>query len=241
MKTLLVVCARKGSKRLPDKHNLGIGNKKLWAYALIAVKALDRGGSIGSDRSIWAVVSTDDNIILQGAGEMNISYVRRPDNLAADDSPIHEALQHAVQSFSNFYKPDVVGFIPANVPTVTSELILACINRMKKERGLTSVLTVRRVREIPEWMLYGDPRKGAATRAFLASEKRYRMQDIPVRYIATGSVGLVRTKTLMACKTGSLYEYLGPKIGMVLDENALEIHDFHDYELAKAYLEVKAK
>ena len=39
----------------------------------------------------------------------------------------------------------------------------------------------------------------------------------------------------MACRDASAFKWLGGRIGFVLDEDAIEVHDKRDLELARAW------
>ncbi len=239
MKTLLVICARRGSQRLKGKHHKLIDGKPLWRYAVDAANQV---------KDALAVFSSDDLRIKRELdkrtwddGEALVPWVTRPDAMANETAPIHLTLQHAVKAMEpiTLGSFDVVGFVPANVPTITPRLIRECIRRMKNDSKLTGLMTVREVRDKPEWMwelgpLYFDPlvpsfpdlRTGA-----------FREQELPRRFVATGTVSLVKTEVLMACTSHRAFEWLGPVIGGVLDEGAIEIHTKRDYEMAMSWAE----
>ena len=237
MRTLLVICARRGSQRFKQKHHKLIAGKPLWRYAVDAALGV---------KNALAVFSSDDMRINRGLreadGRLIVPWVTRPDLMASTTAPIHLTLQHAVKHMEAFIlgKFDLVGFIPANVPTVNTRLIRKCIERMKGFPRMTGVMTVREVRDKPAWMWENDPWEAGLLPAFPELRNgAYREQDLPKQYVATGSVTLVRTEMLMACTSHKAFEWLGPVIGGVLDENAIEIHVKRDYEIAKALMEDK--
>jgi CMP-N-acetylneuraminic acid synthetase len=239
VKTLLVICARRGSARLRLKHHKLIAGKPLWRYAVDAAVKV---------KGALAVFSSDDMRIkreiqkcMWDDGEEYIPWITRPDLMANATAPIHLTLQHAVKTMEGFgRKFDVVGFIPANVPTITTKLIRECVRRMGDKR-LTGIMTIRDVHDKPEWMwelgpLYFDPLRPSFP---ALRDGAYREQDLPRRYVATGTVNLVRTEVLMACTSYKAFEWLGPMIGGVLHNDAIEIHTKRDYEMAKAWMEAK--
>jgi len=89
------------------------------------------------------------------------------------------------------------------------------------------------VSEPPEWQ-WTKPGK-YIKRA--GDSKLYRMQDLPDRYIATGTCQFVRTATLEKCKSNAAFSYLGDQIIPVMDEEAIEVHNIRDFRVAKALLE----
>jgi CMP-N-acetylneuraminic acid synthetase len=159
--------------------------------------------------------------------------------LASDTSSIHEALQHAVTEYESDTQGedriDAVAFVPANVPTVKARVLRDCFRELDRNPEATAAMTVVQVTQRPEWMWRLDPGTKYLRRE--GSGRAYRMQDLPDRYIATGTCAVVRRDVLMACRTGAAYKWLGPRIRMVLDPGAIEIHDREDYERAKETLQ----
>lgn len=236
MKTLLVICARKGSKRLPGKHWKDVGGMPMWEYAYESCRDCLVG--INRDRIVVSLSTDDPRMRRRFSSWAGWHLVRRPLRLCTDKASIHEVLQHAHESQEHWGPFDAVAFIPANVPTVTDALILKCIEKLRKDKTLTSVITVRTVRDLPEWMWVRGP-EGELEPAFRQHSHAYRMQDIPARYVATGTVNVVRTEVLMACKDPAAFKWLGGRIGYVLDEDAIEVHDARDLELARAWMHWK--
>lgn len=235
MKTLLVICARKGSKRLKNKHLLDVAGSPLWERA---VSAAHFGRWAPEFTGNKVAISTDIPEIKE-AGKLFCDYmISRSGRLASDKASIHEVLQDAVEKCDPNYQFDAVAFIPANVPTVTPALIAKCIKKLAHDKKLTSVITVRTARDLPEWMWVRGP-VGELEPALRLPSQAYRMQDIPTRYVATGTVNVVRTEVLMTCRDAAAFKWLGGRIGYVLDEDAIEIHDPRDLELARAWMERK--
>ena len=227
MNVLGIICARKGSKRLRHKHWLGIGGTPMFAVALDAAGNSDLKNVVLSsdDRKMWRYINDT---------YPEIWWSWRNPKLAQDRTPIHLVLQDVVDAMGGVAEQfNAVAFIPANVPTVTAALIDKTINALAANKRATAAMTVRAVRDYPEWMW----RAGKYLRREFPLQTKYRVQDLPARFIATGSVNVVRLDVLMKCKSSAAYAWLGPRIVPVLDEGAIEVHDRADYERAKEALE----
>lgn len=222
MRTLAVLCARKGSKRLKDKHWQEINGKPMWAHAFDAARFAKTP----------LVVSTDDKKIHDSVADHGVVPILRPSELAQDITPIHLVLQHAVNQYASL--SGAVAFIPACIPTVTEKLIMQCIRKLERSPKLDSVITVRTVRDHPAWM-YADCGGPSLVRAN-KDAPFYRMQDLPPLVTASGSVCVVRTPVLMACRTSYFHAWLGKDIGYVMDEDAVEVHDARDLLIARAVM-----
>jgi len=183
-------------------------------------------GTIQDNPDVKLIVSTDDKAIL---ARVETGYGRLRDaGISGPKSPIHEALQDAVKASGE--KPEWVGFIPANVPTVTFETIQRCMPL--KKCPASAVITTRRVHDHPAWMWRNTA--GWLAPAFPSTQKiAYRMQELVWPVIATGSVNLVRREVLMACSSAAAFRWLGDKIHGVDDPDAVEVHDEADLERAR--------
>ena len=87
---IAVIPARSGSKRLPDKNLLPLGQKPLIAHTIEAV--------VQSDCFDQVIVSSDDNRILDLAeGYKDIEAWQRPDYLADDTATVTQALSDVLE------------------------------------------------------------------------------------------------------------------------------------------------
>jgi len=228
MKVLFVVCARKGSKRLKNKHWREVSPyQSMWHRAWEQVETFWFGC-----KKHHVVFSTDDRKVLVNL--LEAYKIRRPPHLASDETPIHEVLQHAYRESK--FEADAVAFIPANVPTITSKLIARCVRHLERNQKFDSVITVRTMRDHPEWAWRSPESFNGLLIPAFDRPTEYRMQGLPTHYVATGTVNIVRTPVLMACKSAAAFDYLGRNIGFVMDEDAIEVHDKRDLELARAWL-----
>ena len=226
MKTLAIVCARAGSKRRPGKHWIKINDQPIWQ---IAVEACEKA------RATLSVLSTDDEKML-GSLKSKCYGIKRPKELADPKASIHWALVHALERMAEqypFLEFETVLCVPANVPTVSAEIINRCIQALEANKRATAAMTMRKVTEPVEW-------QWTAKNKYVERENKnaaYRMQDLPERWIATGTCVAVRTKTLKACRSNAAFEWLGKQIVPVEDPFAIEIHEERDARLAKILLE----
>ncbi len=121
MKTLGIILARGGSKRLPGKNKKYLCGKPLIMYTINAAKKSELTD---------IVVSSDDKGILNICKEIEgITTIKRPLRLALDDTPSFTALKHAVlrmESESNKY--DKVVLLQPTSPFRTATMINNCIH-----------------------------------------------------------------------------------------------------------------
>ncbi len=124
MRTIAVIPARGGSKRLPRKNIYPLNGKPLIVYTIDACKSTKHIDEV--------YVSSDDDEILTVAKEYGAIPLFRPSNLADDTTPKIIAIRQAVQMpevLANG-KPDIVVVPQANSPQMTSAQLDAALDMM---------------------------------------------------------------------------------------------------------------
>lgn len=91
MKTIAIIPARGGSKRLPNKNILSLGPMPLIAHSILYAQG---NTSIIDD----VYVSTDDETIKKIALQFGAKVIDRPKNLSGDLEPTVSALRHVLES-----------------------------------------------------------------------------------------------------------------------------------------------
>jgi CMP-N-acetylneuraminic acid synthetase len=233
MKILIVIPARGGSKGLPNKNIMPLLGKPLIGYTIEAAKESALCDKI--------VVSTDDVQIAACAREFGVPVIMRPAEYSRDDSPIEQALRHAVLYLKDTegYEPEMVVWLQANVPIRKPGQIDTVINKVI-ESGSDSAFTVNEVARRPEFMKRMDSDSRIIP---LYQTKEYQRQGfLDKLYVADGAVIVVTTKTLMATEglTGA-HVFLGDDIrGVPQDpQYAVEIDDQFDFDVATGLLLVE--
>jgi N-acylneuraminate cytidylyltransferase len=93
MKTIAIIPARGGSKRLPNKNILLLNNIPLIAHSILYAQ---KNNSIIDD----IYVSTDDAAIKKIALANGAKVIDRPKSLSGDDEPTVTALKHVLESIA---------------------------------------------------------------------------------------------------------------------------------------------
>ncbi len=126
MDVLGLIPARGGSKGIPRKNLAPVGGKPLLAWT---VEAAQEAAELTR-----VVVSTDDDEIAAAAG---VEVLRRPAELAADDTPMLDVVRHAIAELS----PDVVVLLQPTSPLRRAEHVDAAV-RLLLESGADAVVSV---------------------------------------------------------------------------------------------------
>lgn len=126
MDVLGLIPARGGSKGIPRKNLALVGGKQLLAWTVEAAQS--------ASELTRVVVSTDDDEIAAAAG---VEVLRRPAELAADDTPMLDVVRHAVSELG----PDVVVLLQPTSPLRRAEHVDAAV-RLLLESGADAVVSV---------------------------------------------------------------------------------------------------
>lgn len=117
-KTIAIIPARGGSKRLPGKNIKLLGGIPLIAHSIKYAKA---------NKCIDQVyVSTDDNEIKQVAIQFGALVVDRPENISGDFEPTVSALKHVLENISD--KIENVVLLQATNPLRPNNLLKDAIS-----------------------------------------------------------------------------------------------------------------
>jgi len=134
MKTIAIIPARGGSKRLPQKNIKLVGGIPLLAHSIIYAK-------LNSDLIDEIYVSTDDASIKKIALQFGAKVIDRPANISGDYEPTVFALKHVLQNIGHDVE-NVVLLQPTN-PVRPENLLKQAFEIFKKE-SCSSLFTVSR-------------------------------------------------------------------------------------------------
>ncbi|WP_333656508.1 acylneuraminate cytidylyltransferase family protein, partial [Dissulfurispira sp.] len=137
MNVLGIVPARGGSKRIPQKNLYPLGGIPLISHCLRTAKK--------SSLINRLVVSTEDEAIAEVAKKEGIEVIKRPVELAQDNTPTLPVIKHAINELDKegFYA-DIILTIQPTYPFITVENIEKTIKAFSVNGDFDSVTTVTR-------------------------------------------------------------------------------------------------
>lgn len=114
MRTVAVIPARGGSKRLPRKNLQPLFGKPLIVWSIEA--------SLAAHQVDGVFVSSDDEEILELARHHGAQTIERPGSLADDATPKIEAIRHAHQWLreAQDLEPEIIVSVQANSPEMSA-------------------------------------------------------------------------------------------------------------------------
>lgn len=135
MKTIAIIPARGGSKRIPEKNIQILGDLPLIVHSIIYAK---------ENKTIIdeVYVSTDDEEIKKVALQFDAKVIDRPELISGDLEPTVSALKHVLENISSENIENIILLQPTN-PLRPIDLIKEAFNKFQTEKK-DSLFTVSR-------------------------------------------------------------------------------------------------
>lgn len=179
MKSICLICARGGSKGVPNKNIRIIAKKPLIAHTIEV--ALD------SDLFSHVVVSTEDKRIARISKEYGAEIpFFRPKNLASDNIPVGDVFFHAIKKlYSLGYQFDIFVNRDCTVPFIRANDMAGTINLLIKKK-CDAVYGVYRQHLNPYFNMMEPNSKGFLRLSKKLKERPRSRQEAPVVYQLNG-------------------------------------------------------
>lgn len=230
MKILSVVCARAGSKGLPNKCLAKINNKATVQYAI------EYSLSLGAD--VHTVVSTDIEELIRYCEKNDIDFINRNPSFCLDDSRIDSALAEAIELRGK--NCHFCSLVYGNIPTRYPFLFKKALQFLYENEDYDAVISMQNVEKYhPAWMFDFNNK-------VLPQEKacHYRRQMLPQKMIADGHTLIFRAKNFYDRYDGLVnydstikYSIFGDKIKPLINDAAIiDIDTEKDLKIARSLL-----
>lgn len=213
------IFARGGSKGLKNKNILNLGNKPLIAHSIDLAKDLKEVKRI--------FVSTDSEHIASIGQKYGAEIIKRPSELATDQSSEWLSWQHAIREaekrygkFKNFLS------LPPTAPLRSHDDVRRCIRALNNDTDLT--LTITESRRSP-WFNMVTKKNNDSVELVVNNMNIIRRQDSPKAYdICTISYF---SKTSFILENDSIWQ--GVVKGVEIpQERSIDIDNKFDYDIA---------
>lgn len=235
MHILGIIPARGGSERIKDKNILPVKGKPLIGYTIddaLSSRLMDK-----------VVVSTDsEQISTVVKSAYDIDVIKRPAEFALNDSPIEQALLHAVEYLAKEenYSADIVVWMQANIPIRKKGDIDQVIEKLCNSDA-DSCVTCRPSQEAPEVMKVINE-QGLLV-PLQVDVSGIRWQEFPLRYLLDGSIVALRAINLFKTRNvRKAHIYLGEKVIPIIQKDSmysLEVDTMDELNLFEYYLDQK--
>ncbi|MFV8358231.1 cytidylyltransferase domain-containing protein [Flavobacterium sp. XS1P32] len=217
-KTIAIIPARGGSKRLPNKNRLLLGDYPLLVHSILYAQA-----NIDIIDAVY--VSTDDSTIKAIALAFGAQVIDRPALLSGDLEPTLTILQHVLQSIHEGVE-NVIVLQPTN-PLRPPNLLNECFEKFQNEK-VDSLFTVTQNQQ-----KFGEIKSGI----FIPFnyEIGQRSQDLKPLYFENGLLYITKATLILDNNIISekAFPYLVNHIFAQVDIDTQEDFDYAEYLIKK--------
>ncbi len=231
MKILGLICARGGSKGVPNKNRRPLKNRPLVAWSILSAKEQPMINDI--------VVTSDCSSILSIANQYGSETVKRPDDLATDDCTQFGAIKHAVATMQHRkrVKYDWIALLQPTVPFRKTDEVTKALEwvNTKDAAEYSCLLTMERVKKHPRAMYLMDRDTGKLKTLVNSDPKGTLRQDYEPVYFRNGMLYLFRAENLeIECKKLTVGSVYGSNIKPMLVSKYINIDTMDDWKKAEA-------
>ena len=222
MKSLIVIPARGGSKRIPRKNVRIMCGKPLICYSIENAKALKEYMDVD------VAVSTDDEELESIVEKRGVEVIKRPAELATDKVTLDPVIYHAVNYMEEkkCCRYDIVITMQATSPTLKLETVKNAIDFFAHSEWDTVISAMNKPH------LSWGVKDGRITKNY---EKRLNSQELPANYLETG--GFLITRRECVKETGRIGEKVN--IFEIPEDEAVDIDTYSDWVLCENILKRK--
>ena len=218
-KTIAIIPARGGSKRLPNKNILSLGGMPLLVHSILYAK--DNAHIIDE-----VYVSTDDEKIKEITLHFGAKVITRPQSISGDNEPTISSLQHVILSIDENVE-NVILLQPTN-PLRPKNLLEDCFQKFISLQ-CESLFTVSKS-ELKLGKIIDN--------IFIPFSYKIgqRSQDLEPLFYENGLLYIVKAATILEDKiiTQNAYPYLVNHIFAKVDIDTQEDFDFAEYLIKKS-------
>jgi CMP-N-acetylneuraminic acid synthetase len=227
---LAIIPARGGSKGVPRKNIKPLNGKPLIAYTIESAKKsrlIDK-----------CVVSTEDDEIAEVSNKYHAEVVKRPPELARDDSPTYDALKQVLDHFEKLGQSfDILVLLEPTSPMRKEDdldnAIKLFIDNYDKADSLVTLGEIQL-----ENPFISKKVVGGLVKPLVEADKDFkRRQDLPKAYFPYGVIYLSKVETLI--KTKSFYQEKTIPYFIERWQN-YEIDDICDFFCVEAIMKAKS-
>lgn len=227
MNIVALICARGGSKGLPDKNIRPLAGRPLITWTIAHARGVGRISRV--------IVSTDSAAIATVAREAGAEVpFLRPAELARDDSPEWLAWRHALNHLkeADGAYPDALIVVPATAPLRAVEDLERCLDEYQKGDA-DVVITVTDAHRSPYFNMVKVDSDGTVSLVIPSGGSITRRQDAPVVYDMTTVAYVARPEFVMTHT--EIFQGRVRKVHIPA-ERALDIDTLLDFRIAECLL-----
>lgn len=232
MKRLCTICARGGSKGVPNKNLRPILGRPLLAHSIEQARASGLFAAIA--------VSSDSKDILAAARQYGADFlIERPADMASDTAPKLPAIRHCVSEAERLagYRFDTIVDLDATSPLRLPQDIVNA-TALLEERKVSNVITGAPARRSPYFNLVEVGTDGVVRLAKPPAQPIARRQDAPACYDMNASIYVWSHQSLFDCPTLFNADTL---LYAMPEERSVDIDSELDFVIVEHLMNARAK
>lgn len=232
VRRLCTICARGGSKGVPNKNLRPLLGRPLLAHSIEQARASGLFEAIA--------VSSDSPEILSAARKFGADHlIERPAELASDIAPKLPAIRHCVTEAERLagHVFDTIVDLDATSPLREPQDIINATT-MLEERKVSNVITGAPARRSPYFNLVEIGTDGVARLSKFLPQAIARRQDAPACYDMNASIYVWSHQSLFACPTLFNPDTL---LYTMPEERSVDIDSELDFVIVEQIMNARAK
>ncbi len=225
MENLIVILARKNSKRLKNKNVLKIKNQTLIERCIDFAKRIPKSKII---------VSTDSIRILDIALKKKVlAPWLRPAKLAQDNSSSESATLHALRwCEKKFGKFNSLLLLQPTTPFRSLRVLKNALRQFKKNKGKKNYVSISKNNSLSKNMLIGKTTKNAEVKLTKIKRKK-DFSDLTNKFYLNGSFYIISPKEIKQTKSFLTKNSMG--IQILKKKEMIDIDTKTDLKLARGF------
>jgi len=231
---IALLTGRGGSVSLPNKNVVKILNRPIMTYPALMAKEAKTIDDV--------YISTDGEKLIEVAKEIGIKVIKRPKELARPDSQHKDAIIHALNWLNEkgIY-PEIIVVLLCNVGTHIPGTIDKCVNILKNDSTIDSVVTIDERNEYHPLRAKKRNKKGFLE-PFLEINPNTKIstnrQDLEPCYFLDHSLWALRVENCFNTTVQGQppWDFMGKNIVGVPFSGAIDIHTPYDIAYTEEWL-----
>lgn len=228
---LAIIPARGGSKGIPRKNMLMLEGIPLIQYTIDAAK--------NSSLITRVIVNSDDEEILEFAKSQGVEIMQRPEELAQDNTPMKEVINHQLSCLKEKegYNPDYFVLLQPTSPLRTAEHIDEALSALVSQ-DCDATVSVEEAPHLYSPYSIMKMNTDGYLEFFLKEGEKFTSRQEKPKFYARNGAAIYAVSVESYFKTGSLY---GTKCipYMMLPEDSIDVDAPLDVYMVKSMMQYR--
>ena len=222
---LVVIPARGGSQRIPNKNVIEICGQPMIYWPLMEIRKIFSKDNV--------LISTDSELIKGYVEQKGLSVpFMRPKSLSDNFTGTASVVEHALKWYeTNVKKVDYVLTVYPTAVLLNKEDIRSAMKTLSEDTECDSIMSASKFSVPPQWAMFNNERNYA--RMFQPENFHVRSQDLTECFYDAAQFYLSKVS---AIRNGALLINSNVKLHMLHQNNVVDIDTIEDFKVAEEKL-----